>query len=176
MEDPRGSPRAGSGSFRLICGRGSGNGTANILKETDTIIVITVAYVELILLHRLLNIDLNINVMTATNRCPLTNTNENCTTFGEDGINVAQCVSLLTRIICTESENYVAIVWNGDSVLGRWQIELSVEETPLVQIQRVLQINLFHVLVGGTADTNHVEGVAVQVEWMRQVRLLYCEN
>ena len=79
----------------------------------------------------------------------------------------------VSRIICTESENYVAIVWNSDSVLGRWQVELSVEETPLVEIQRVLQINLFHVLVGGTADTNHVEGVAVQVEWMRQVRLLY---
>lgn len=73
----------------------------------------------------------------------------------------------LTGIVCAESEDYVAVVRNGDGVLGRWQIELSVEETPLVEVQRVLQINLFHVLVRGPAHTDHVERVAVQVERMR---------
>lgn len=66
-----------------------------------------------------------------------------------------------TRIVGAESENDVAIVRDGDSVLGRWQIELSVEQTSLIEIQRVFQIDLFHVFVRGTANTDHVESVSV---------------
>lgn len=82
---------------------------------------------------------------------------------------------LLTRIVRTEPENDVSVVWNGNSVLGRWQIELPIEQTSLVEVQRVFQIDLLHVLVRGTADTDYVESVAVQVERMRQVRLLHCK-
>lgn len=64
--------------------------------------------------------------------------------YVEEEVAVEQPVS---GIIGTESENHVAVVRYGDGVLGRWQIELTIKETPLVQIQRVLQIDLFHVLV-----------------------------
>lgn len=67
----------------------------------------------------------------------------------------------ITGIISAESENDVAIIRNGDGVLGRWQIELSVEQTSLIKIQRVFQIDLFHVFVRGTANTDHVESVSV---------------
>lgn len=67
----------------------------------------------------------------------------------------------VSGIISAESENDVAIIWNGDGVLGRWQIELSVEQTSLIKIQRVLQIDLFHIFVRGTANTDHVESVSV---------------
>lgn len=67
----------------------------------------------------------------------------------------------VSGIISAESENDVAIIRNGDGVLGRWQIELSVEQTSLIKIQRVLQIDLFHIFVRGTANTDHVESVSV---------------
>ena len=83
---------------------------------------------------------------------------------------------MLTRIVRTEPENDVSVVWNGNSVLGRWQIELSIEQTSLVEVQRVFQIDLLHVLVRRTAYTDYVESVAVQVERMRQIRLLHCKE
>lgn len=83
---------------------------------------------------------------------------------------------MLTRVVRTEPENDVSVVWNGNSVLGRWQIELSIEQTSLVEVQRVFQIDLLHVLVRGTAYTDYVESVAVQVERMRQIRLLHCKE
>lgn len=67
----------------------------------------------------------------------------------------------VSGIISAESENDVAIIRNGDGVLGRWQIELSVEQTSLIKIQRVLQIDLFHIFIRGTANTDHVESVSV---------------
>lgn len=79
----------------------------------------------------------------------------------------------VSRVIRAEAEDDVAIVGNGDGVLGRWQVELSVQKTSLIEIEGVLQIDLLHIPIGRTADTNHVECVSVQVEGMRQIRLLY---
>lgn len=50
------------------------------------------------------------------------------------------------------------------------------QEAAFVEVQRVFQVDLLHVFVGGTTDTDHVERVSVQVEGMRQVRLLYCNR
>ena len=65
------------------------------------------------------------------------------------------------RIVCAEAENDVAVVWNSYSVLGRWQIELSIEKTPFIEIQCVFQIDLLHVLVRGATDTDYIESVTV---------------
>lgn len=88
----------------------------------------------------------------------------------------SNCRCELTRVIRAEAEDDVAIVGNGDGVLGRWQVELSVQKTSLIEIEGVLQIDLLHIPIGRTADTNHVECVSVQVEGMRQIRLLYCNQ
>lgn len=53
---------------------------------------------------------------------------------------------------------------------------MSVEETSLIEVEGVLQIDLLHVSVGRSADTDNVKGVAVQVERMRQIWLLYCKR
>src|SRR5436190_2240313 len=87
------------------------------------------------------------------------------------------CLSCqLTRIVRTEAEDDVTIVGNGDGVLGGWQVELSMQETSLIEIESVLQIDLFHVPIGRTADTDHVERISVQMERMRQIGLLYCNQ
>lgn len=71
-----------------------------------------------------------------------------------------------TWIVCSKSEYYVAVVWYSHRVFTRWQVKLSVEQTLSVEIQSVLKIDLFDVLVWRAADTNHVESVTVQMEGM----------
>lgn len=83
---------------------------------------------------------------------------------------------IFTWIIGTESENNVAVVWHSNRILGRRQIKLPVKQSSLVEIQRVLQVDLLHVFVGRTSDTDDVERVSVQMEGMRQIRLLYCKE
>lgn len=90
--------------------------------------------------------------------------------YVEQKMTVEQPVS---RVIRTEAEDDVTVVGDGDSVLGRWQVELSVQKTSLIEIEGVLQIDLLHVPIGRTADADHVERVSVQVEGMRQIGLLY---
>lgn len=51
---------------------------------------------------------------------------------------------------------------------------MSVQETSSVQIEGVLQVDLFHVLVGRSSHTDDVERVTVQMERMAQVGLLNC--
>lgn len=78
-----------------------------------------------------------------------------------------------TGVVCPKSEYHVAVVGHGHGVLTGRQVELPVQQTLPVQVQGVLQVDLFHVPVGRPADTDDVEGVAVQVEGMTQVGLLY---
>lgn len=82
----------------------------------------------------------------------------------------------LTRIVRAESEDDVTVVGHGDGILGGRQVELSVQEAAFIEVQRVLQIDLLHILVGRAADTDHVERVTVQVEGMRQIGLLHCNR
>jgi hypothetical protein len=81
----------------------------------------------------------------------------------------------LTRVIGAEPEDDVAIVGHSDRVLSRRQIELSVEKTSPIEIQGMLQVNLLYVPVWGSAHTDDIEGVTVQVEGMTQVWLLNCK-
>lgn len=80
----------------------------------------------------------------------------------------------ITGIVGAESQHNVAVVGYGDGVLRRRQIVLTVQETASVQVQGVFQIDLLHVGVRRPANTNHFEGVSVQVERMAQVGLLNC--
>lgn len=45
-----------------------------------------------------------------------------------------------------------------------------------IQIQGVFQIDFFHVGIGGSPDSDHVESVAVQMERVAQVGLLHCNR
>lgn len=55
--------------------------------------------------------------------------------------------SMFTWVVRSESEHHVAVVRHGYCILARWQIEMSVQKTPSVQIKRVFQVDLFNVLV-----------------------------
>lgn len=90
--------------------------------------------------------------------------------YVEQEVTVEQPVSWIVR---AETEDDVTVVGNGDSVLSRWQVELSVQETSLIEIEGVLQIDLLHVPIRRTTDADHVERVSVQMEGMRQIGLLY---
>jgi hypothetical protein len=48
-----------------------------------------------------------------------------------------------------------------------------VEESSPVQIQRVLQIDLFDILIRRSPDSDHIERITVQVERMTQIRRLH---
>lgn len=90
--------------------------------------------------------------------------------YVEQEMTVEQPVS---RVVRAEAEDDVTIVGNGDGVFGRWQVELSVQKTSLIEIEGVLQIDLLYIPIGRTADADYVERVSVQVEGMRQIGLLY---
>jgi hypothetical protein len=47
------------------------------------------------------------------------------------------------------------------------------EESSPVQIQRVLQIDLFDILIRRSPDSDHIERITVQVERMTQIRRLH---
>lgn len=79
-------------------------------------------------------------------------------------------------VVGPETQDDVAVVGHGDGVLrGRVVslLEVTVQQTAPVEVQRVLQVDLLHVLVGRAADTDHVERVAVEVEGVRQIGNLY---
>lgn len=79
-------------------------------------------------------------------------------------------------VVGPEPHDHVAVVGDRDGVLRRRQVTLlqvALQQTSPVQVQSVLQVDFLHVLVGGPADTDHVERVTVQVERMGQVRDLY---
>jgi hypothetical protein len=78
-----------------------------------------------------------------------------------------------TRIVRAESQHHVSVVGHCDRVLRRRQIELAMQQPLPVQVQGVLQVDLLDVLVGGPADTDHVERVPVQMERMAEIRLLH---
>lgn len=80
----------------------------------------------------------------------------------------------LTRIVGTETQDNVTVIWYGNCVLLRWQIVLSMQQTTSIQIECMLQIDLFHVGVGRSTDTDHIERVTVQMEWMTKIWLLDC--
>lgn len=79
----------------------------------------------------------------------------------------------VSRVVRAEAEDDVTVVGNGDGVFSGRQVELSMQETLLIKIESVFQIDFLHVLVGRTADTDYVERVSVQMERMRQIGLLY---
>jgi hypothetical protein len=76
-------------------------------------------------------------------------------------------------IVRAESQHHVSVVGHRDRVLRRRQIELAMQQPLPVQVQGVLQVDLLDVLVGGPADTDHVERVPVQMERMAEIRLLH---
>lgn len=78
----------------------------------------------------------------------------------------------LTRIISAETHYHVAIVWDGDGILQWWVVVLSVQQTTAIEVERVLQIDLLHVGVGRTSNTDHIVRVTVQMERMAQIGLL----
>lgn len=90
--------------------------------------------------------------------------------YVEQEVAMEQPVSWIIR---AEAEDDVTIVGNSDGVLTGGQVEFSVQETTLIEIESVLQIDLLHISVGRAANTDHIERISVQVERMRQVWLLY---
>lgn len=80
----------------------------------------------------------------------------------------------LTRIVSAEAHHHVAVVGHRNRVLQRRRAELPVQQTAPVQVQRVLQVDLLDGGVGRPAHADHVEGGAVDVERMAEVRLLDC--
>lgn len=79
-----------------------------------------------------------------------------------------------TGIVCPKPQDDVTVVWNRDGILSGWQIELSVEQTLSVEIQSVFQVYLGYVAVLRSSDTDHVEGVSMEMERVTQVWLLDC--
>jgi len=81
----------------------------------------------------------------------------------------------LTWIVGPKSKHNITIVGHSDRVLCRRQIVLSVQQTASVQVQSVLQVDLLHIGVRRSANTDHIECVAVQMERMAEIRLLNCK-
>lgn len=77
-----------------------------------------------------------------------------------------------TWVVGSESEHDVTVIGHSYRVLGRRQVEVPVQETSPIQVERVFQVDLLHVLVGRPSHTDHVERITVQMERMAQVRLL----
>lgn len=77
-----------------------------------------------------------------------------------------------TWVVGSEPEHYVTVIGHSYRVLGWRQVEVPVQETSPVQVERVFQVDLLHVLIGRPSHTDHVERITVQMERMAQVRLL----
>lgn len=78
-----------------------------------------------------------------------------------------------TGVVRSESQNYVTVVRHGYRVFSRGKVELPVQKTLSVEVEGVLQVDLPHVVVRRPADTDHVEGVSVEMEGVTQIRLLH---
>lgn len=73
-------------------------------------------------------------------------------------------------VVGSETDDNVAVVGDGDSVLRWWEVTLlqvTFKQTSSVKVESVLQIDFLHVLVGRSPNTNDVVGVSVQVERVR---------
>lgn len=79
---------------------------------------------------------------------------------------------LFTWIIGSKSQYNVAIVWNGNCVLEWWQIVLSVKQSPTIQVQGMLQIDLFDIGVRRSANANDIETITMKMEGMAKIWLL----
>lgn len=74
------------------------------------------------------------------------------------------------RVSGSETEDDVSVIRDGDGIL-RWGkvslFKMTLKQASPVQIQSMLQVDLLHVLIGRSADTDDVESVSVQVERVR---------
>lgn len=80
----------------------------------------------------------------------------------------------LTWVIGSESQHHVTVVGHRHCVLKRRWSELAMQQTASIQVERVLQVDLFHIGVRRATHSDHMERRAVQMERMAQVRLLDC--
>lgn len=66
-------------------------------------------------------------------------------------------------IVSSESQNDVAVVGHGDRVLQRRSFELSVQQAPPVQVEGMLQADLFDGRIRRSSHANDIERVAVEM-------------
>lgn len=78
----------------------------------------------------------------------------------------------LTWVVGSEPEHDVTVIGHSYRILGRRQVEVPVQETSPIQVERVFQVDLLHVLIGRPSHTDYVKRITVQMERMAQVRLL----
>lgn len=76
------------------------------------------------------------------------------------------------RVVGPKSQHNIAIVRHGEGVLQRRTFELPMEETPSVQVECVLQTDLLDCGVGRSTHSDHIERIAVKMEWMTEIVLL----
>lgn len=81
-----------------------------------------------------------------------------------------------TGIVGSEAHDHITVIGHRNRVLQRRRPELPMQQTPPVQVECVLQVDLLHRRVGRPAHADHVERGAVNVERMAEVGLLHCKR